>query len=474
MHPTHISSTSSAPLPLVIGTRLFHRRLRPAAIWAALLIGLAVLLLCSTPAGAAMQGTPTIGEQLIAERQFMGAGARDGVIVRSGPTTEHTTVATLRRNEEVVVVHVNGEFLRILPPDGAFCLVPTSRVELTGTSEGSLRVGRITQTCSVRAGSRVSTMPGEITARLSVDDEVRIIGEDADYYRIVPPKGVFFYVHKNDLQRGREVSVSETARGWSVAEISADAVARNPQQDAGEQVAPPDEQMADATETDAPGVVIPDVVIPTTQPAILGAIRELDERYARATELPLEQQPLDELREGYAAQLAAAEADPAMTAAIPALKTRLQTIELRQEVLEDLRQMQAMRDTMQQREQAIDAEKQELAQRAESAKVSKFTAVGQLQASTLQIGSGSLFRLCDPANGRTLIYLRAEGETATTLARNIEKFIGVRGETVLDEDLDLKFIKVAEISAVDPQQLFKTVAAEIFPPSLTRSADAAE
>ncbi len=58
------------------------------------------------------------------------------------------------------------------------------------------------------------------------------------------------------------------------------------------------------------------------------------------------------------------------------------------------------------------------------------------------------------------------------MSRQIEKFVGVRGENGVDENLDIKLIKVSEVAPVDPQQVFKGVAATIVPPSLVQNADA--
>jgi hypothetical protein len=223
-----------------------------------------------------------------------------------------------------------------------------------------------------------------------------------------------------------------------------------------------------------PAENVPEVRLPTTQPTILTEIRELDEQYAEAAKLPLEEQPLEELKQQYTAKLAIAEADPVLAGVVGALKIRLQTIELRQEVLQQKLGLEADREKMAQRQRSLEEESKELEERAESSRVTKYAAVGQLQPSTLQVGEGALFRLCDPATGRTLIYLRADSETAKNLARHLERFVGVKGESSRDEDLNLNFIRIAELVPVDPKDVFKSVAAEIIPPSLGQNADAAE
>lgn len=464
----------SAPL------RVFHAGIRPGLFWASALLGLAALLLTSSRAGAQPQD-PTVGDPMIASHQFMGASRRDGAVVRSGPTTGHLSVLTLRRDQEVVVVGAEpeSEFLRILPPEGSICMVPRLRVDLTDGAAGT-KIGRVNENCSIRAGSKINGMPGETTARLSMGELVNIVGEDSTYYHVTPPKGVFFYVHLSDLRQLREVKVSETAAGWHVAELSGDPQAPVPDAQPsngvpfGPQQAPPETLDPEAGASDATDMSIPEVVIPTTQPAHLVEFKELDARYTEAAKLPLEEQPLEQLKQEYSAMLARADADPTMDSIVSSLQARIQTIELRQEALQDLLAVQAMREQMAKRQQSLEAENTELAERAQSAKVTVYAAVGQLMPSTLQVGGGSLFRLCDPATGRTMIYLRAEGEKAKDLGKHLEKFVGVKGQTTTDEDLKLMFIKVTEIAVVDQAQVFKSVAAEMIPPSLVQNAGAAD
>lgn len=481
MHPNRLSSFQSTRIaggprrvPFHVGERIFHSRVRPAVLWAAVLMGLAVVLLASSRAGA--QATPTVGDPVIAERQFIGAASRDGVVIRSGATGSHLAVMTLADKQEVVVVNAEGDFLRILPPEGTFCLVPKARVALTDATDGGNKIGRVNEPCSVRAGSRIIDNPGETMIRLAIDAEVRVIGEDNTYYKVLPPKGVFFYVQKQDMLNVREITVTETAQGWAVGELGADPVAEAT--DSGTP-AEGDDAVAQGQATEPPVDMeaaapdeVPEVVVPTTQPAILAEIRDLDARYAEAAKLPLEEQPLEALKQEYAAKLAIAEADPSLASAVDALQARVNAITFRQEALQDLLALQAMREEKAKRQKVLAEEERELAERAEQARVTVYAAVGQLQPSTLQVGAGSLFRLCDPATGRTLIYLRAEGDVAKSLARNIEQFVGIKGETATDEDLDLKFIQVSEVAAVNPQHVFKSVAATIIPPSLAQNAAA--
>src|SRR5207247_7784393 len=95
--------------------------------------------------------------------------------------------------------------------------------------------------------------------------------------------------------------------------------------------------------------------------------------------------------------------------------------------------------------------------------ISSYTAVGQLQASTLQAGAGTLYRLTDPANGRTLCYVRSNDAKFGTF---LEKFVGVKGELISETQLTVKALLATDIAAVDPAQVTSKVSAQIIPPSL--------
>ena len=92
----------------------------------------------------------------------------------------------------------------------------------------------------------------------------------------------------------------------------------------------------------------------------------------------------------------------------------------------------------------MQAEQQELAERLEQQEVQVFTAVGELQPSSLQIGGGTLYRLVDPATGRTEIYVRT---TDTKITAMMGQFIGITGEPTTDPQLSLRLIEPTDAAA---------------------------
>jgi len=111
---------------------------------------------------------------------------------------------------------------------------------------------------------------------------------------------------------------------------------------------------------------------------------------------------------------------------------------------------------------ALRAEQSEIQQRLTD-KIISYTAVGQLQPSTLQNGGGTLYRLTDPASGRTLCYVRSNDAKFGTF---LEKFVGVKGELVSEPQLSVKALVATDVAVVDPAEVTRKVSAQIIPPSL--------
>jgi hypothetical protein len=80
-----------------------------------------------------------------------------------------------------------------------------------------------------------------------------------------------------------------------------------------------------------------------------------------------------------------------------------------------------------------------------------------------------LYRLTDPANGRTVVYLRSDDGK---LAQSIGQFIGVRGDLVNDTQMNIKVVTPTAFEAVNPAQLGQGIVTQIAPASLLPGAGA--
>jgi serine/threonine protein kinase len=115
--------------------------------------------------------------------------------VHSGPSESFYPTTFLKEGAAVTVVGIRNDWLKILPPSGSFCYVPKAYVERAGDS----RRGRVIRALSVRAGSSVTQMKTTMQTKLIEGTDVRIIGEQDEFYKIDPPEGVYLYVRRIDV-----------------------------------------------------------------------------------------------------------------------------------------------------------------------------------------------------------------------------------------------------------------------------------
>lgn len=237
-----------------------------------------------------------------------------------------------------------------------------------------------------------------------------------------------------------------------------------------------DMQIADANSTGASPTTQPGMAVantpqdagdssasPATQPAVANAEAEFDRlegEYAQASLKPLEEQPVAELLEGYK-RLASGNGLPESMRRIAEFKT--QVLQTRMDAKDQLVEVKKVQDDMKQKQMALRGEHAEIEQRIKETEITFFTAVGTLRPSSLQMGSQTLYRLTDPANGRTVVYLRSDDKD---MGGMIGQFVGVKGNVTNEQQLNLRVITPTSCEMVNPSKVGQSVAAQIVPPSL--------
>ena len=123
---------------------------------------------------------------------FMGEVTGTNVYVRSGRGINYYPCMKLSRPAKVKVVGEVPGWFKILPPDGSFSLISKKYVHAEGNT------GTVTGTnVLVRAGSSLPLYASRIECiqtKLNIGDKVTIIGSKGDYYKILPPKGVYLWI----------------------------------------------------------------------------------------------------------------------------------------------------------------------------------------------------------------------------------------------------------------------------------------
>lgn len=404
--------------------------------------------------------------------QFVGVVNSNAVFVRSGPSENDYATIKLDKGAQVKVVGIRFEWLKVVPPEGSFCYVAKAFVDRRG--DGG--VGRVTNTLNVRVGSQLNELKAKIATKLEPGADVEILGEEQEYFKIRPPAGVFFYINKQYVDPSHAIQLNTDGNAVQPETTGATdqppMVTQNPTElqpapvtdSAPAADAPPSVNPTDSTPESSVAVAKTDAQ-PATQPTSAEAeFDRLEGEYAQSSLKPLEEQPVQELMEQYQKLASSAELPESLRRIAEFKASVLQT---RVDAKAQLMEVRAKQDDMRQKQMALRAEKEELEQRVKETEIRFYTAVGTLRPSSLQQNKqATLYRLTDPASGRTVVYVRSDDNE---LAAMIGQFIGVKGVVTADEQLNMKIIAPESYEPVNPSKVGTNVAAQIVPPSLLPS-----
>jgi len=400
-------------------------------------------------------------------KRIQGRITANGVYVRARASEEGYTTMKLKKDQVVTVVGAKGVWLKIVPPPGSFAYVPKSFVtlRLDGT------VGRMSREWIARVGSSENELAAEPMATLHEGEDVQVIGQHNEYFKINPPKDSYLWVNKQFVEPIQNVVVAEPKKDVPPQSEKTDA----PPAD-GSATATPDKQdkriaRTDATYTpttrpaeQAEGAIETDP--PTTRPAAYDAIAEydkLEKQYADSVKKPILEQPLPEMLPGYKKVL---ESDELPSSMRQIAQIRVASIQVRHDAREKFLAVQIDEKKMTAKQQSLIAERTEIEDRIKQNNIAIFSAVGTLRTSSLQIGNTLLYRLTDPATGRTVAYIRTNDAKYGGM---LGQFIGVRGTITSDPQLKSVIENPADVKPVDPAKVNRSIAAQLIPPSLLKT-----
>jgi len=405
-----------------------------------------------------------------AKYQFIGKVNGEAVFVRAGASDNDYAVMKLDDGAKVTVVGERFGWLKILPPDGAFCYVAKAWVE----KHGDGTEGKATNSLNVRVGSLLTETKAVIATRLEPGAEVQIIGEADEYFKIKPPEGTYLYVKKEFIEPVQRVDApSQSTPG------SGDQWAPMNSGDGESAQMPSANSSVSATPTTNPSIA--DNGAPTTQPEMAmsvpttgpttaptgdlltqdeAAFDRLQQNYSADSQKPIDQQDPATLLAGYQ-KLASDRVLP--ESLLQTTDQRVTELKARAANREQYLATQKEQAEAKAKLMALQSEGQELRDRVTKTEVKYYAAVGTLRPSSLQQGTMPLFRLTDPASGRTVVYLKSDD---VKIGEMMGQFIGVKGTIVEDPQLSLKVITPTSYEAVDQTKLYNGIAAQMVPPSL--------
>jgi uncharacterized protein YgiM (DUF1202 family) len=451
------------------------------------------------------------GEEVVKEvenSKFSTSGLimSNAVYIRCGPGDNYYPTMKLDKGAKVTVVGAKFDWLKIVPPDGSFCYVARLYVDRHGNGS----VGRVNKDAiNVRAGSALSALKIGILCELSQGEEVEILGEEQEYFKIKPPAKAYLYVAKKfvepDPDAKPQVAKADPAKVEPAKVDSPDFATVEPTKPVEpakpEGTTPPVVAKVETPEPakiegapvkpemtkPEPGAITSDVAKPdpaqpevkpesvkpeptkveapkadplSTQEGAEAAYDQAEASFLASRSFPLEQQPIAELVKQYEAVSKSGALPESMRRVA---ESRLITLKAKVVAQAELAKLKASQVDWKQRQLALQAEQEELQKRIAENTVKVFTAVGTLQPSSLQQGQGTLYRITDPATGRTVCYLRS---TDQKIVQQIGQFVGVKGALVEEARLGGRVITPTEVTAVDPGKVHQTITAQIIPPSL--------
>ena len=367
--------------------------------------------------------------------QFEATINANAVNIRSGTSENYYPVAKLDRGVRVTVVGIRQDWLKIVPPEGTYSVISKAFV----TREGNTSVGIVAgENVRVRAASTLSPLKVTVQCMLKKGTPVTILGEEEEYYQIKPPADAYLYVHQKYVDPVKQLN----AKPGTV-----------------------DTVVSEGPATQAAVVIVPNVPA-NDEAAARRAADKAEADFDRAEALlkdsldkPLDQQPIERLVTGYEAVL---KSDHLSVPMRRIAEIRLIGLRGKAKAQQELLAMRKQQEKTNQKLDALRAERAAIEDRMASG-LTVYTALGTLQASTLQIGSGTLYRLTDPGTGRALCYVRSDDPKYPTF---IDKFVGVRGELLNDPQVNLQVVVPTEITTVDPAKVNKSLTAQVSPPSL--------
>jgi uncharacterized protein YgiM (DUF1202 family) len=407
--------------------------------------------------------------QADAESKHQGRIVANGVYVRSRASDDAYPTMQLKKEQLVTVAGVKGSWLKIVPPEGSFAYVPKSFVILRG--DGT--VGRMSREWIARVGSNLNELAAEPMATLHEGEDVTVMGQHNEYFKIAPPKDSYLWVNKQFVEPVAAVAANiptptppkETdvaSQPEKTRSIEEGATTSTPEKAVarGEGAQPPatrpTEQVADVGAEVTPP--------PATRPAYdaVAEFDKLEQQYADSGKKPILEQPLPDLLNGYKK----VEAEELPSSMRQIAQIRIASLQVRNDAREKFLAVQNDEKKMSQKQQSLVAERTEIEDRIKQNNLEIFTAVGTLRTSSLQIGNTMLYRLTDPATGRTVAYLRSND---SKLGSMLGQFIGVRGAITNDPQLKALIENPTDAKVVDQSKVNKSIAAQIVPPSLLKA-----
>lgn len=405
------------------------------------------------------------GQVSAQEVPFTGVVIQNQTDVRAGAADRYYRVGELNKGQLVQVDEVIAGWNKIVPPEGFHSYISKAFVDAKG--DGSTGVVNSDRSKVYAADVNGPAGSYRVQAILNSGDGVQIVAEEGSHYKIVAPSNAYVYLPPGSVRRALAMETTPPAPAESAESEPAEAtpveqpkpvetkpapavvvpvepeptprpVVEAPAEPEVIQLNPPaePEPAADSTSEQALNNMLgEDANVPQPTPVAKAAsLAELEEQFESSKELPIEERPLAELIAGYEAVQSAGGLSDSDAYGV---KSRLAWLRHQQNIAEGLIAIASASEPQPQPREAPDD------------KPVAYDAVGRLLASSVYDGRTlpRMYRLADPATGRAVAYIRADGPVATL--PHLGKLVGVTGASAYDPDLKLKVITVKRIDTLE-------------------------
>jgi hypothetical protein len=416
-----------------------------------------------------------LSKVLAQEVPFTGVVIQNQTDVRAGAADRYYRVGELDKGQLVRVDEVIAGWNKIVPPEGFCSYISKAFVDAKG--DGSTGVVNTDRSKVYAADMNGPAGSYRVQAILNEGDGVQIIDEEGSHYKIAAPANAYVYLPPGSVRRAlaMETAPAEPAEPEAAEPVEQPEVVEPepviepepapepepvpapvvvvPVEPAPEPVVEtPAEPVAELTEIQPPAVTEPisedtsaqaledllghDQETGDPAPAVeLFSLVELEAQVEAMREMPLEEQPLDQMIARY--ELLESKGGLSQPDAYR-VASRLTTLRYNKRIAEGLTVIARARDT----ESAPETDP--------GPEIVTYNAVGQLLASSVYDGRTlpRMYRLVDPTTGRAVAYLRPAGPVDTTAF--LGRFVGIQGTTAYDPALKLKVITVQKIGPLRP------------------------
>jgi len=359
---------------------------------------------------------PSMGQSKV-KFPFKGQITGDNVNVRSGPDINYYSTIRLMRGNVVEVVGQEYGWYKIVAPDGSFSWVAKDYVDKVDDKKGVINRNRV----AIRAGSKFTDKKTAIQMIAKQGMSITIIGQQGEYYKIVPPEGAYLWISADYVQPVVE------KKSVPIKKIKTEI----------------EKIQKVVTTTTAPVATraAKEIEKPETEEGIFGKygkqIAELDKLYKAELAKPLMERQFGRIIEGFKT---IAKQKQIPIAAAYALQ-RLELIDYQLQAQKGYHQLQQIQKQFE--EQSRKIEEQKAQTELEKMKPPRlYKSAGILRRSNIFTGPlmPKRYRLVEPDREHTIAYVELAKNAKINIADFMGRYVGVYGSVKYDPKLRINII----------------------------------